>query len=156
MWWHSEFSVWACLCFQYINQMGQLISAYCMLSCHKILRSSLCFFFSLLFSPVFSPLHSPFGCVLENVCNCFPVPHSDSHSDSVSASHFALSLSRFSYPSLSVYGWLTFGLPKCRLHINLFRCFWCFSCCGSCLDNWSNLRNGRGELPYYIWKCGML
>lgn len=48
---HSPFHPLACdgihswivarLCFQYINQMGQLISAYCMLSSHKILRGSL-------------------------------------------------------------------------------------------------------------------
>lgn len=43
------------LCFQYINQMGQLISAYCMLSSHKILRAtrsrSLPAFFLLIFFP---------------------------------------------------------------------------------------------------------
>lgn len=81
---HSPFHPLACdgihswivarLCFHYINQMGQLISAYCMLSSHKILRGSLSR--SLIaYVPCFFPCSFglPFRCVcvLEIVCNCF-------------------------------------------------------------------------------------
>lgn len=50
------------LCFQYINQMGQLISAYCMLSSHKILRGAFSRSLLACSSSLFS-FGLPFGCV---------------------------------------------------------------------------------------------